>query len=318
MKRFFVFVILSLAVVWAAAQTYPSKPITMIVPYPPGGTTDAMGRITALRLSAVLGVPVVVENRAGAGGTIGSEYVRRATPDGYTLLYNASIFLLGKQVLKATPYDPANDFVPLARVGTVPLLLLANPSVASSNLTQLVSQIKANPNAFNFANSAAGSAGHLASLEFNRLAGTNVPVISYRGSSPALTDLIGGQIQLMFDPVGVAVQHVRSGKLKALAVTSGERSETIPEVPTATEGGMPQLKVFSWYGVWGPRDLPADVLAKLDKAFAGVGSDEEMIKRVKALGVIPLYESRQAFSAFVAADIKRNAALLSASGFQPE
>lgn len=318
MKRFFVLVVLSFASVWAAAQAFPNKPITMVVPYPPGGTTDAMGRITALRLSAELGVPVIVENRGGASGTIGSQSVRRATPDGYTLLFNASIFLLGKNVLKATPYDPASDFVALARVGHVPLVLLANPLVTAPTLTQLVSQIKANPDGFNFANSAAGSAGHLASLEFNRLAGTNVPVISYRGSSPALTDLIGGQVQLMFDPVGVAVQHVRAGKLRALAITSGERSEAIPEVPSAVEAGMPELKVFSWYGVWGPRDLPADVLTKLDQAFAAVGRDEEMSKRVKAIGVTPLYENRQVFGAFVAADIKRNAALLAASGFQPE
>ena len=302
----------------AAAQGFPNKSITMVVPYPPGGTTDAMGRITAQRLSAMLGVPVVVENRGGAGGTIGSDQVRRATPDGYTLLFNASIFLLGKSVLKATPYDPVADFAPLARVGQVPLLLLANPAVKATNLTQLATQMRAKPDSFNFANSAAGSAGHLATLEFGRLAGANVSVISYRGSSPALTDLIGGQVQLMFDPIGVATQHIKSGKLKAIAVTSPERSETVPDVPTSAEAGMPELKLHSWYGIWGPKGLPPDVLAKLDHAFASLGRDEEMIKRVKAIGVTPLHENRQAFSAFVAADVKRNDALLSASGFQPE
>ena len=318
MQRLLIFAILWTCAVMAHAQGYPNRPITLVLPYPAGGTTNAMGRITAQRLQAALGTPVVVDNRAGANGAIGSESVRRATPDGYTLLFNASIFLLGKSVQKATPYDPVADFTPLARVGQVPLLLLANPSVTATTIPQLVAQIKANPNGFNFANSSAGAAGHLATLEFNRLAGVQVPIIPYRGSGAALTDLIGGQVQLMLDPVGVAMAHVRSGKLRAIAVTAGERSDAAPDVPTVAEAGMEQLKVFSWYGVWGPRNLPTDVIARLDQAFAAIGRDEEMISGVKALGVNPLLEGRQTFATFVAAEVKKNAALLSASGFQPE
>jgi len=317
MKRIFISFALLACSVYAFAQEYPNKAITLVVPYPAGGTTDAMGRITAQRLQAALGgTPVVVENRGGASGAIGSESVRKAAPDGYTLLFNASIFLLGKSVQKATPYDPVADFTPLARVGQV--LLLAHPTVAATSIPQLVSQIKANPEGFNFANSAAGSAGHLATLEFNRLAGTQVQIVTYRGSAGALTDLVGGRVQLMFDPVGVALAEVRAGKLRALAVTAAERVEAAPEVPTAAQAGMGELKMYSWYGVWGPHNLPADVIARLDQAFATIGQDEEMSKRVKAIGVTPLFENRQAFTAFVGAEVKKNAALLNASGFQPE
>lgn len=302
----------------AIAQSYPNRPVTLVVPYPPGGTTDAMGRITAQRLQVALGQQVVVDNRSGASGAIGSESVRRAQPDGYTLLFNASIFLLGRSVQKATPYDPVADFMPLARVGQVPLLMLAHPSVKATTIAQLVTEVEANPTAFNFANSAAGSAGHLASLEFKRLTGLQVPVVTYRGSAGALTDLVGGQVQLMFDPVGVAMAQVRAGKLRALLVTAAERTEAAPDVPTSAEAGLGELRLVSWYGVWGPRNMPDDVVARLDHALVTLSRDDEMAKRVKGIGVTPVFENGQAFAAFVAMEVKRNAALLSASGFQPE
>lgn len=300
------------------AQSYPSRPITMVLPYPPGGTTDAVGRLTAKRLEAALGTPVVIENKSGASGTIGSDFVRRAAPDGYTLLFNASIFVVGKSVLKALPYDPVTDFTPLARVGHTPLVLLVNPGVPAGYLKELVAAAKARPSDFNFANSAAGSAGHLATIEFNHQSGLALPIVTYRGSAQALTDLIGGHVQLMIDPPAIALPHVKAGKLKALAVTSATRLSNAPDVPTAAEAGMPGLIRSSWYGVWGPQCLPEAVLKRLDIAFAGLERDEEFKRQLAVIGVEPLHEGRKDFSSFVAVDAARNDALLKSIGVQPE
>ena len=302
----------------ALAQGYPSRPITMVLPYPPGGTTDAVGRLTAKRLEAALGVPVVIENKSGASGTIGSDFVRRAAPDGYTLLFNASIFVVGKSVIKAIPYDPVGDFMPLARVGHTPLVVLANPQVPVKNLAELVTAAKARPEALNFANSAAGSAGHLASIEFNRLSGASLPIVTYRGSAPALTDLVGGHVQLMIDPPAVALPQVKAGKLKALAVTSTARLASAPEIPTTAEAGMPKLVRSSWYGVWGPKRLPDDVLRRLDAAVETLGHDEEFKRQLTAIGVEQLKEGRTTFSSFVSADAASNDTLLKSVGVLPE
>lgn len=302
----------------ALAQGYPSRPITMVLPYPPGGTTDAVGRLTAKRLEAALGVPVVIENKSGASGTIGSDFVRRAAPDGYTLLFNASIFVVGKSVIKAIPYDPVADFTPLARVGHTPLVVLVNPQVPVKNLAELVTVAKARPEALNFANSAAGAAGHLASIEFNHLSGASLPIVTYRGSAPALTDLVGGHVQLMIDPPAVALPQVKAGKLKALAVTSTARMASAPEIPTTGEAGMPKLVRSSWYGVWGPKRLPDDVLRRLDAAVETLGHDEEFRRQLTAIGVEQLKEGRTTFSSFVSADAASNDALLKSVGVLPE
>lgn len=318
MQKFLIGLLGALVCCTSLAQGYPARPITLVLPYPPGGTTDKVGRITAKRLEALLKVPVVVDNKAGASGTIGSDFVRRAPADGYTLLFNASIFLLGKSVLKAAPYDPVTDFTPLARVGHTPLLLLANPGVPAINIKELVALGKAKPEALNFANSAAGSAGHLATIEFNHLAGLALQVVTYRGSAPALTDLVGGHVQLMIDPPGVALAQVKAGKLKALAVTARQRTSWAPEIPTAAESGMPDLVLSSWYGVWGPKGLPAEVLARLDEALAAVSRDPEFRSQLQAAGVDELSEGRKEFEAFIAADVRRNQALLKSANFQPE
>lgn len=302
----------------ALAQPYPNKPIRMILPYPPGGTTDTMGRITAQRLEANLKVPVVIENRAGASGTIGSESVRRSPPDGYTLLFNASVFLLGRSVLKATPYDPAADFTPLGRVGQIPLLLLANPDVPGNTIREFIAAAKADPKRFLFSNSAAGSAGHLATIEFNRVSGLGLDIITYKGSAPALTDLMGGRVQLMIDPISVALPHVRSGKLKALAVTARERVAAAPEILSAPESGMPELVFSTWHGVWGPKELPPEVVAALSQALKAMAKEPETRQRLAGIGVEPQDQTGAEFAAFIAQDVRRNDTLLRAAKFQAE
>jgi tripartite-type tricarboxylate transporter receptor subunit TctC len=313
-------VALSLAM-WAAlsfAQPYPNKPIKVVLPYPPGGTTDTMGRITAQRLEAHLKVPVVVENRPGASGSIGSDSVRKSPADGYTLLFNASVFLLGKSVLKATPYDPVSDFTAIGRVGQTPLLVLAAPDVPVTTIRDLVALAKRDPRKFIFGNSAAGSAGHLATIDFNRISGLDLDIVTYKGSVPAMTDLMGGRIQLMIDPIVLGLQNVRAGKLKALGVTSRERVATAPEIQTTAESGMPDLVFSSWYGVWGPKDLPPDVVAVLAQPLRAMSKEAETRQRLGGIGVEPVEQVGAEFAAFIAQEVRRNDALLKAAKFQPE
>src|SRR5689334_19740130 len=220
----------------AAAQEWPSRNIKVIVPYPAGGPADFMGRLAAQKMQEKLGVTVVVENRSGASGTIGAEMVRQAAADGYTFLTAPAVHVLGRQVVKAVPYDPVGDFTPIARYGEGPLVVLANPAaVTGKTIAEALPAIRKKPEDFRFGLSALGSPNHLAVLEFNKLARLNLQVIPYRGSAPALTDLISGQVQLMIDPIITALSLVQGGQLKALAVANARRSSVLPDVPTTAE-----------------------------------------------------------------------------------
>jgi tripartite-type tricarboxylate transporter receptor subunit TctC len=302
----------------AFAQPYPNRAIKLILPYPPGGTTDTMGRITAQRLEVHLKTPVIVENRPGASGSIGSDSVRKSPADGYTLLFNASVFLLGKSVLKATPYDPVADFTAIGRVGQTPLLVLAAPDVQAATIRDLVALAKRDPKKYIFGNSAAGSAGHLATIDFNRIAGLELDIVTYKGSVPAMTDLMGSRIQLMIDPIVLGLQNVRAGKLKALGVTSRERVATAPEIPTTAESGMPDLVFSSWYGVWGPKDLPPEIVAVLAQPLRAMSKEAETRQRLGGIGVESVEQVGADFAAFIAQEVRRNDALLKAAKFQAE
>lgn len=302
----------------ASAQTYPTGSINWVIPYPPGGTTDAMARLTAARVSSVLKVPVVPLNRSGASGTVGSDTVRQAAADGYTVLFNASLFVLGKHLFRSLPYDPQTDFVPVARVGQAPLLVVANPGIRANTLAEFAAAAKADSKNFNFGSSSLGSAGHLATLELMRLGGLDLPIVNYRGSAPALADVMSGQVQAMTDPIAVALPMVKAGKLKALAITTERRSPLAPEIPTAAESGMPGLVMSSWYAVWLPKGVPDAVVARLAAALQAVTQDPEFTERLTALGVETVYDGPDAFRAFIAADVARNAALLKAANYQPE
>ncbi|WP_232480919.1 tripartite tricarboxylate transporter substrate binding protein [Roseomonas sp. KE2513] len=301
-----------------AAEPWPQRTIRVVVPYPPGGPADIMGRLAAQKLGERLGVTTVVENRSGASGSVGAEAVRAAAPDGYTLLAAPSVHVMGRQVLRNVPYDPVGDFTPIARLGEGPLLVLANPSVPGRTIAEMLPALWAKPSNFSFGLSAFGAANHLAVLDFNRRAGLDLLVVPYRGSGPALTDLIAGQVQLMIDPMSAALPHVRDGRLKALAVTSAHRSPIAPEIPTAAESGMPGLEFASWYGVWGPRGLPAEIVQRVNEALNAGMRDPTVVERLAALGNEPVTETPAEFAAFIEADVKRNTEILHAAGFQPE
>lgn len=302
----------------ASAQGYPNKPIRMVLPYPAGGGTDALGRIMAERLSDRLGVPVVVANVPGGSGTVGSEQVRRAEPDGYTILFNASLFLMGKNVVKSTPYDPLDDFTALGRVGQAPLLIIASSKVEATTLADVVKAVRANPAGFNMALSGLGAAGHLGTLEFMRIAGVKLQAVPYKGTAPALADVMGGNVQLMIDSATALLPQTKGGRVRGLAITSSTRSKVNPDIPTTAEAGMPELTIASWYGVWGPKGLPPAISTRLAGAIAEGVKQPEFAARIDAAGIVPGYLDPAAFVEFMRADLAKGISLLKAANFQPE
>jgi len=317
--RWLLFLVGTILSMPAAAQDWPNRTIRVIVPYPPGGPADIMGRLAAQKLQEKLGVTVVVENRSGASGTIGAEAVRQSPPDGYTFLAAPSVHVLGRQVVKSVPYDPVNDFTPIARYGEGPLLVLANPSaVQGKTIAEALPEIRARPKDFRFGLSALGAANHLAVLEFNRLTGLDLQIIPYRGSAPALTDLLSGQVQLMIDPIIAALPLVQAGKLRALAVTSAQRSSVIPELPTAAESGMPGLEISSWYGFWGPKDLPNPIINRVNAVLSEAMREPAVVERLTTPGFEPTSSTADEFARFIQTYVGRNSALLRATGFQPQ
>ncbi|MES2196130.1 MAG: tripartite tricarboxylate transporter substrate binding protein [Pseudomonadota bacterium] len=303
----------------AVAQDWPTRTIRVVVPYPAGGPADFMGRLAAQKLQEKLGTTVVVENRSGASGTIGAETVRQSSPDGYTFLAAPSVHVLGRQVVKAVPYDPVGDFTPIARYGEGPLLVLANPAaVQGKTIAEALAEIRKKPDDFLFGLSALGAANHLAVLEFNRLTKLNLQIIPYRGSAPALTDLISGQVQLMIDPIITAFPLVQAGQLRALAVASTKRTSVLPDVPTAAESGLAGLEFSSWYGFWGPKGLPREIVARVNAVLTEGMREPAVVERLATLGFEPVAGTPEEFASFIKADVARNTALLSAINYQPQ
>lgn len=304
----------------AAAQDWPSRNIRVVVPYPAGGPADFMGRLAAQKLQEKLGVSVVVENRSGASGTIGAETVRQSPPDGYTFLAAPIVHVLGRLVVKAVPYDPVGDFTAIVRYGEGPLIVLANPAaVPGKTLADALPAIRSKPDDFRFGVSALGSPNHLAVLEFNRLTKLNLQIIPYRGSAPALTDTVSGQVQLMIDPMITALPLVQGGQLKALAVASSKRTSVLPDVPTAAESGLPGLEFSSWYGLWGPKGLPKEIVTRVNAVMLESMREPAVIEKLVSLGFEPVASGTpDEFAALITSDIARNAALLSAAKFEPQ
>ncbi len=301
-----------------AQGAWPSRAIRMVVPYTPGAATDAMARLAAQKLSEKLGVTVVVENRAGANGAIGSQAVLQAPADGYTLLGSASIHPMARYVMKAAPYDPVTDFIPVARTARGPLVLVMNPRLPQQSVAEVVEAAKREPAKWSFATSSLGSAGHLGSLEFNRLTGANIEIVGYRGSAPALTDVAAGNAQLMFDPVLATLPMVRGGQLRGLGIATAARTQLAPELPTIAEAGLPGFEFYSWYGVWAVRGTPPEILARLNAALTEGMHEPAVIQRLAGQGFEPVRETVEEAERFIVADVARNAELLRLANFQPE
>jgi tripartite-type tricarboxylate transporter receptor subunit TctC len=305
----------------AAAQTspWPSRgPVRVIVPFTPGGSTDGMARVTAGKLSEKLGQSFIVENRAGANGAVGGQAVANAAPDGYTLCFSASIQAMARLVMRNPGYDPLVDLTPIMRVGRGPLILVMNPTRGPANLAELVAAVRTDPRAWNIATSSLGSAGHIATIELIRLIGADIPIIPYRGTAPALTDVIANNTAMMLDPILATLPTLRAGTLRGMAITATARNAAAPALATAAEQGFPSLDIQSWWGLWGPRGTPPEVIARIGEVLSSGMFDADIAPRVNNMGVEPAAEPAAEFARFIQADFTRSEALLRLANFQPE
>lgn len=290
-----------LANVPAAAQAaYPNKTITIIVPFSAGGTTDILARIVGQALTTELGQTVIVDNRAGAGGNIGGQVAARAPADGYTLFMGTvGTHAINASLYRKMPFDPIKDFSPLTRVANVPNLLVANPAQPFKNVKELIAYGKAHPGQLNFGSSGNGTSIHLSGELFKTMANVDMQHVPYKGSAPAMTDLLGNQIAIMFDNMPSAIQHVRSGKLRALAVTTAKRSPELPDVPTIAEAGLPGYEATSWFGLFAPAATPPAVVSKLNTAIVKVLANPEIKKKINEQGAEVYSETPEQFAVFI-------------------
>ena len=305
------------APVWSQDR-FPSKPIHVVVPFPPGGGVDVLARMMGERMGSQLGVSVVVENRAGASGTIGGQYVRQSAPDGYTVLFSSNTHTMSKLVMAAAPYDPIGDFTPIARVGEAPLLVVIANRLPQTSLGEIAAAAKADPKSWTAGTPALGSPSHLATLALNRLTSANITIAPYKGTAPALNDVAGGHIEMLIDAMVVLLPQAKAGRVKGVAVTSAKRASIAPEIPTTAEAGLPGLNVVAWYGLWGPSGMPASVVSSLNNAANAALKDIAASGGLAKLGVEPTGGTPEDFAKHQAAEVQRNAELLSYAKFEPQ
>jgi tripartite-type tricarboxylate transporter receptor subunit TctC len=301
-----------------AQGSFPDKTIRVIVPFAAGGGVDVMARLFAEKAAPLLGVPVIVENRAGASGTIGGQAVHQSPPDGYTLLFVPLTHVMANSVLKSVPYNAVEDFTTVARVGESSMLVVMSPKMQPKTLAEVATAARENPADWTIATSGLGSAGHVASIELSNVSKANMTITPYRGTAPALTDIMGGHVQLLIDSIVTLLPVARNGKVKALAITSAKRSPLAPEVPTAAESGMPSLTFTSWFGFFGPKGMPRDVVMKLNATLNEAGRKLAEEKRLDPLGAEAVAETPEDFARFVRAQVERNVRLLDGAGFKPQ
>ena len=309
---------LAAATLGVSAQGFPNKPIKLIVGFPPGGGSDAAARIAGAALAEKLGQPVVVENKAGANTILATQFVGSQPADGYTLLFVSASFAINPSLYKLT-YDPEKDFTPVGLVALVPLMLITGPEVPINSVKDLVAMAKAKPGEVTYASFGTGSAGHLAGELFCSMTGTNMQHIPFKGSAPAIADVMGGRVTVMFPGIGSAVPLVNGGKLKALAVTTAQRASSSPNVPTVEESGVPGYVVSTWESIIAPAGTPADVVAKLNKALAEVMATKEVREKMVALGLEPDGTKNPAQTAqFIRAEMAKWAKVVKERGVKVE
>ena len=307
-------VVLSSVALSAFAQ-YPTKPIKMVVPFPPGGTTDIMARAVAADLQKSLGQPVIVDNKAGAGGNIGSDYVAKSAPDGYTLLMGTvGTHAINVSLYPKMPYDAVKDFAPVSLVAGVPNVLVAAPNYPVNSVKDLIDAAKKSPNMVTFASSGNGTSIHLSGELFKQLAGVQMTHVPYKGSSSALPDVMSGQVNVMFDNAPSVMPQIKGGKLKAIAVTSSKRSPALPNVPTIAESGLPGFEATSWFGVLAPAGTPKDIVDKLSHAIAKALQTTEMKDRLASQGAEAVGNTPEQFAAHIKSEIDKWAKVVKASG----
>jgi len=297
----------------AQAQAYPDRPIRMVVPYPPGGPTDIVARLAAAEMSKTIGQSIIVDNKPGASGMIGAEQVARSAPDGYTFLANASLQVINPHIYKEMRYDSFNDFVPITQLADVPLVLVVPLDSPIKTIGDLVAFGKKNPGALNFGSAGSASSQQLAGESFKTVAGIQMQHVPYKGSAPALTDLVGSQIQLMFDSMPSAMPFIKSGKLRPVAVTTRKRVAELPEVPTIAESGYPDFDISTWYGFWAPKGTPAPIVATLQQHAAMALKQPRIAEQYAGLGAIPVGSTPEVFAKYVESESKKWEAIVRAA-----
>lgn len=306
--------VIGLAPVALHAQAYPAKPIRLIVPYAPGGGVDIVARALAQELTKRLGQQIIVDNRTGAGGNIGSDVVAKATPDGYTLLIASPANAVNPSLYAKMPFNPARDLTPVALVATVPAVLLASPTLPVKSVKELIAYAKTKPGTLNFGSGGSGTTEHLAGVMFNSQAGTDFQHVPYKGGAAVLPDLVSGQIALFFVNQLFALPYVKAGTVKALGVASDERSAALPDVPTFAEAGFTDFRVSVWYGIMAPSGTPQAIVVQLNREIVAALSAPELRERLQAMSAKPLPGTPAQFAAFFADEMTRWARVVKTSG----
>ena len=317
MKRLLFLVLAGLSVA-ASAQTYPAKPVRVVVTFPPGGTPDIYGRVMATELQKAWGQAVIVENRTGAGGTIGTDSVAKAPPDGYTLIFAADASItIAPALYRKLPYDPVRDFAPIVNVARGPFVLLAHPSLAANTMPELIALAKAQPGKLSYASSGAGGQQHLAMETVKNMSGVDILHVPYKGFGQGLADVLAGQVPMIFGGITASIQIARAGKLKALAVTSPTRAKALPEVPAIAET-LPGFDIQAWYGFLAPAGTPREIVRKVNADALAVIARPDFQERLAKDAVDPVANSPEEFAAQIRADVERWARLVKAAGLTPE
>jgi tripartite-type tricarboxylate transporter receptor subunit TctC len=303
----------------AHAQAYPNRIITLVVPFPPGGSTSIVGRVIADKMSTLLGQGIVIDNRGGAGGTVGTKAVMKSDPDGYTLLLGyTGTLAIAPSLYRNAGYDPRKDFAPIGMIGRAPSSLVVHPSLPANTVAELVAYAKANPGKVNFGSAGIGTVGHITGEYFAREAGIRIVHIPYKGTGPAMSDLLGGHIPMSFSPVATTAANVKAGLLRALAVTSTHRNKLLPEVPTMIEAGVPNFDAVLAYGLVAPAGTPRPVIERLSKALRDALASEDVKKQLGFDGTEITPSTPEQYADFIDRDEKKWSELVKASGVEPE
>jgi tripartite-type tricarboxylate transporter receptor subunit TctC len=300
------------------AQSFPSQAIKIVAPVPPGGGVDILSRALAQKLTESFGVPVLVENKAGASAVVGTDYVAKSAPDGYTLLMGYSVLATNRFLQTSLPYDLDRDLTPVINVGYIPLILVTPPSFPANSVKELIALAKAKPGQLAFASGGAGAGAHLSGELFKHQAGVDLMHVPYKGNAPALNDLLGGHVQIMFDTITTSLPHVKGGQLKALATTGAKRSPLAPDIPTMIEAGLPNFEISAWYMMFAPKKTPKDVIAKLNAALNAAISDPEVVKRMSAQGVAFVGGTPEQAETFLQSEVTRWGEVIRTSGIKAE
>ena len=310
--------VLSLLPLAAGAQVYPSKPVRMIIPWAPGGTTDILGRVIALKMGEKWGQPVVVENRGGAGGNVGAEAAARSAPDGYTIVLVAPSLAISPSLYKKLAYDPVKDFAPVSLVATVPNVMVTNPSIPAKTLSEFIALAKSKPGAMNFGSGGNGTSNHLAGELFNIVAGVRLVHVPYKGVNLAMNDVMSGDVQLVIIGIPAAAPHIKAGKLRALAVIDAKRAAALPDVPTAAEAGLKDFEVTTWYGVLAPAGTPRPIVTRLNAEIVAVMHSNEMKERLATMATEPVTSTPEEFGDLIRREIAKWAKVVRAAGLKAD